>query len=42
MYASKGIDKHWEKAVAMIIKELKQLNDGTVPHKPVVIHINSE
>ena len=40
MYASKGIRKHGERAVAMIIKELKQLNYGAVPNKPVVIPIN--
>ena len=40
MHASKGIRKHGEKAIAMIIKELKQLNDGAVPDKPVVIPIN--
>ena len=30
MHASKGIKKHGERAVVMIIKELKQLNDGAV------------
>ena len=42
MYASKGIQKHGERAVAMIIKELKQLNDGAVPPKPVVIPISAD
>ena len=42
MHATVGIQKHGEKAVAMIIKELKQLNDGVVPNKPVVIPINPD
>ena len=42
MHASAGIQKHGEKSVAMIIKELKQLNDGAVPNKPVVIPINPD
>ena len=36
MHASKVIKKHGERAVAIIIKESKQLNDGDVPGKPVV------
>ena len=42
MYASKVIRKHGERAVSIIIKELKQLNDGALPHKPLVIPISSE
>ena len=40
MHSSKVIRKHGKKAIAMIIKDLKQLNDGAVPDKPVVIPIN--
>ena len=42
MHALKGIWKHGKRAVAMIIKELKQLNDWVVPHKPVVIPISAD
>ena len=42
MHASVGIRKHGEKAIVMIIKELKQLNDGVIPNKPVVIPINPD
>ena len=37
MSASKGIDKFGEKAIAALFKEFKQLNDGPMPGKPVII-----
>lgn len=33
---TQGIKKYGEKAIAAIFKELKQLNDGAMPDKPVV------
>ena len=36
MSATKGIDKFGEKAIAVLFKEFKQLNDGPMPGKPVI------
>ena len=36
MSAQKGIKMFGEKAVAAMFKELKQLNDGVAPGKPVI------
>ena len=38
--ATQGLKKYGEKAVAVMLKELKQLNDGAVKGKPVVIPID--
>jgi tetrahydromethanopterin S-methyltransferase subunit A len=40
MSASKGIKRYGEKAIVAIIKEFKQLNDGAMDGKPVVIPID--
>lgn len=40
MSVLKGIKRHGEKAIAAIIKEFKQLNDGAIDGKPVVIPID--
>ena len=42
MSAQQGIKKHGEKAIAAILKELKQLNDGAVEGKPVITPISFE
>ena len=36
MFATQGIKKHREKAMATILKELKQLNDGIIPNKTII------
>ena len=41
MSANKGFKVFGERALAVMIKELKQLNDGAVPGKPVVIPIDN-
>ena len=40
--ASKGFKVFGERALAAMVKELKQLNDGAVPGKPVVIPIEAD
>ena len=40
MQAKKGIEKIGERAIAALVKEFKQLNDGAVPGKPVVCPVN--
>ena len=42
MSAQQGIKKHGERAIAAIFKELKQLNDGVMPGKPVIAPIPFE
>ena len=42
MSATQGIKKHGERAIAAIFKELKQLNDGVMPGKPVIVPIPFE
>ena len=42
MSATQGIKKHGEKAIAAIFKELKQLNEGAMPGKPVITPIPFE
>mmetsp|Transcript_11002 Transcript_11002/g.16106 ORF Transcript_11002/g.16106 Transcript_11002/m.16106 type:complete len:149 (+) Transcript_11002:1760-2206(+) len=42
MPASQGFKKFGEKALAVIIKELKQLNDGAMEGKPVVEPIDAD
>ena len=36
MFVTQGIKNHREKAIAAIFKELKQLNDGAIPSKPII------
>ena len=36
MSAKKGIEKHGERAIAVLIKEFKQLNEGAILGKPVI------
>ena len=40
MHVKKGIAKHGEKAIAVLFKELKQLNDGAIAGKPVVVPVD--
>ena len=40
MSANKGFKKYEQLAIAAIIKEFTQLNNGTVPGKPVVRPVN--
>ena len=40
MSAKQGFKKYGERAVAAMIKEFTQLNDGAVPGKPVVVPID--
>ena len=42
MSASKGIELFGERAVAEMVKELKQLSDGAIPGKKVVVPIDPE
>ena len=42
MSASKGFKVYGERALVAMVKELKQLNDGAVPGKPVVIPIDPD
>ena len=42
MSAQKGIKMFGEKAIAAIFKELKHLNDGVSPGKPVIVPIPFE
>ena len=42
MPASKGIKLFGKRALAAMIKELKQLNNGSMEGKPVVVSINAE
>ena len=37
MTANKGFKMFGEEAVAVMVKELKELNDGAMPNKPVVV-----
>ena len=40
MSAKEGIKQLGEKAIAAMVKELKQLNNGAMKGKPVVVPIN--
>ena len=40
MSANKGFKKYGQPAIAAIIKEFTQLNNGAVPGKPVVKPVN--
>ena len=42
MSATKGFKMFGESALAAMVKELKQLNNGTMPNKPVIVPINPD
>ena len=40
--AKEGIKRWGEEAIAAIVKELKQLQDGAIPGRPVIEPVNYE
>ena len=42
MHSNKGIKLFCERSIAAMIKEFKQLYEGSMPVKPVVVPLNTD